>query len=458
MQTQQIPTAPFMSVAEFDDLVSSDYLAAHRAARDIVARFLFVNLGFVNAELHADNHDLLGLARSAIRTAAGHAYPVFPLQPDCYVRNRRRILEMLPIGLLRRMAQEAGAGGDLWHSREARRPQPLRNRKQLIAQILRAEGCNGTERVIWGQGALGAIPAPYGEQYNRMPFSSWHLKWVAGGEVTAVKRRQLHIDVPEFARPWVDGLLLEHDLVDGDGDHGGFAWTALELWVIQQELAAYFGHTYDAERGIRTGPDQLAERRLRAFYIGMVLPRVQSRILGMATEQYVWEALNLPLPEIAWKVRWLGRACESGQFGRTFDAHEAIEKAIATGLEAIDAQGKAKATTPEAQALVSRTQGWPQPDESDFMATFGDSFVAIERDGQRLVIGVLFGGMLKFPWVAVELVGEEGMQTLADEVAAELRRFGIRAQSGWFLTDAPPAAQSEEPATGDEPGDSTDGE
>ena len=335
---------PFMSLKRFEALLAAKPVEGWWMAQEILSRWQWVCTGNVDLPVEYDG-DLLTRARMALRAAHRSYVPVFPLAPGEYIMTAGEVHNLVPRGL----------------------------RGQMVVPK------NRRESVIWGS-ALGGIPELYRDVAGAlgMPGTFLDRASAAGGESS-------------------------FDAVTGH-EVPGYGFNAFEAWLLGQEKLVYWGCKLRDQTGAEywSGGDPLADRRIRAFYAGYRL----DRSCGQGAEQVVWEAIMLPIPVLAWWLRYWVRSVDSGMWAMEFAQPENRDRIITVGLGAIGQHG-----------------GWPA--YADLWENLLDRHVAVEFDGRQIPLQ-LSGGMIALPEEYREVIGNDRLEELFGAVAADLPRFGFR--------------------------------
>lgn len=389
---------PFITSKEFERIVGkadwamSSKLALPSTARryhgimrrtvaEIVCRWHWLCNGYIGLPLTEFDEDLVSMARQAIRAADGMDIPVFPFSPRDYRQTYQNIFDMLP-----KFSQ------DQYRERGAFLPRDEPVTKSESADEMVEDAFAGASKVthpgdaewqkicIWGRGALGDVPDIYrGPEGVHFPGTFWDRASAAGGETSF--DHYLGQEVP------------------------GLGFNAFEAWLLGQENRVYFGAKLQSFPSVWMGSDPLAERRIRAFFAGYCLHRSQGWTGWSSFNEITWEATMLPVPTLAWWLRYWLRAVDSGAEAKVYGKPENREKLIQSGLEAIAKNG-----------------GWPSyPDPMDSMR---DWFITIEFE-EKQIVAMMSTGTLMAPESMAETVGENKMGAFFETAAGEVNRFGF---------------------------------
>lgn len=329
----------FQTVSSFERLVAKGDSARIRATCiEIICRWDFLLNGYIGLPFDFGETDLIERVHVILKAAGRMPIPEFPLASSDYTMTFQSWWDMLPASFQVTLLSQ--------------------NEEQPVLP----ETAEWGNRIVWGQAALGGVPGIYAglESGLRMPGTFW-------------------------------------DAASRSGGGKGYDFNEFEKWLLAQEGLVYHGTKIHEAPDVFSAGDVLADRRIRAIYCEYRL----SRSNGFGKDEIEWEATHLPIPVLAWWLRFWIRQVDSGHEIAVYGDRKMRNNLLSDGCKAI--KNWVKYPIPE---LGPTTE-----------------YVSIEVEGQPVVF-MVDGGMLGAPEKTVEMLGDE-LSAGFEAAAEELRQFGF---------------------------------
>lgn len=196
-----------------------------------------------------------------------------------------------------------------------------------------------------------------------------------------------------------------------------------EEWLFEQERRVYFEE------------DPLADRRIRALWLGYALHRSKYE----RKDELVWQATQLPIPVLTRWVRTWTHVVDRpdpypifgvrpGRENDMFNTAELRNQAIQLGLGAIDGPTEV---------------GWPR--YADSLANMSDWQFTLDISGGIITMRLAYPGMVMIAeddLPCQEMVELDGIQEILEAATEELTNFGFKVNPVNFTAGEPePEAQ-----------------